>query len=371
MQIQRVDPTRAADRRRFIAFPFRLYWDCPQWVPPILSEMQGVFRQDHPFYEHSEAAFFLAEEGGETVGRIAALDHRLYNGYHDARAAFFYYFDVVDDEAAARALFAAASDWAAKRGLTTLVGPKGMLRADGLGLLIEGFEHLPGMGIPYNYPYYDRLMRANGFEKEIDYVSGHLFGDYQLPERFYEVAERIRDRRGFAIKRFASKAELRAWVPAIQRVNNEAFTQVWGYYPMSEAEAQAIARRLLSVVDYRLIKLVMKGEELAGFLLAFPDLSRGIQRAGGRLWPLGWWHILREFRRTEWLSINGLGLLPQYQGLGANAILYTELARSVRDLQFRHADLAQVAEDNLKSLGEANAVGVEWYKRHRIYRQAL
>lgn len=371
MHIRQIDPTAKADVARFIRFPFDLYRDCPQWVPPMWSEMRAVFRPDHPYYEHSQAAFFLVEEGFRTLGRIAVLDHRRYNDYHRARTAFFYYFDAIEDTGVSRALFAAAADWARGRGLAEMVGPKGMLRADGLGLLVEGFAHRPAMGIPYNYAYYDALLRDAGLEKQIDYVSGHLCGDYELPERYFEIAERIKARRGFTIKRFGSKRELRAWVTAIQRVNNEAFTDVWGYYPMSAAETQAIADRLLSVVDYRLIKLVLKGEELAGFLLAFPDLSTGIRRARGRLWPLGWWHILREFRRTEWLSINGLGLLPQYQGLGANAILYTELARSVREFHFRHADLAQIAEDNLKSLGEANALGVEWYKRHRIYRRAL
>jgi hypothetical protein len=173
------------------------------------------------------------------------------------------------------------------------------------------------------------------------------------------------------VKSFATKRELRRWVPEIQRINNEAFTDVWGYYPIDEAEANAIADRFLAAADPRLIKVVLKGEEVVGFIIGYPDISAGIQRAKGRLWPLGWIHLLPEFRRTKWANFNGAGLLPEHQGVGANAVLYTELAKSVRDFDFEHADLVQVAETNTKSLGEVNTAGAEWYKRHRVYRREL
>jgi hypothetical protein len=246
-----------------------------------------------------------------------------------------------------------------------------LLRADGHGLLVEGFQHRPAIGIPYNYPYYAEFMGTLGFQKEIDYLSAHLSGDYELPQRFYEVAETVKERRGFRVKSFRNKRELRRWVPAIQRVNNEAFTDVWGYYPVGDAEIEAIADRLLAIVDPRLIKLVLKGDEVVGFVLGYPDISAGIQRANGRLWPLGWFHILMAFRRTRWANFNGVGLLPEHQGVGANAVLYAELAKSVQAFDFEHADLVQVAENNVESMGEVEALDAEWYKRHRIYRREL
>ncbi len=137
---------------------------------------------------------------------------------------------------------------------------------------------------------------------------------------------------------------------------------------MDEAELALIAQRLLSIADPKLIKLVMKGEDIAGFVLSYPDMSAAIQRAQGRMWPFGWLQILVELRRTDWLNVNGLGLLPKYQGVGANAVLYVELAKSFDEFpNLQHADFAQVAESNLKSLGDVNAIGVHWYKRHRIY----
>jgi hypothetical protein len=133
----------------------------------------------------------------------------------------------------------------------------------------------------------------------------------------------------------------------------------------------AVADRLLAISDPRLLKGVMKGEEIAGFVFAFPDISAAIQKTKGRIWPLGWIHLLREFRRTNWVNLNGLGLLPEHRGVGANAVLYTELAKSVYDFGFEHADVVQIEERNVKSLGEMAAIGVEWYKRHRIYRRVL
>lgn len=372
MQVHQVDPNDPADVKRFIRLPFDLYRKCAQWVPMLEGEARKVFdRARHPFYRHSDGAFFLAAEGRELLGRIGVFHNRRFTDYSGRRAAFFYFFDAVDETGVSRALFDAAFEWARREGLAEVVGPRGMLRADGLGLLVEGFEHRAAMGSPYNYPYYERLLLDAGFERELDYHSGHMQRGEHLAERFYEAAERIRQRRGFTVAPFRTKAEMRRYIPAIGRIYNEAFTQVPYYYPVDDAELALIADRLLSVAVPKLVKLVMKGDEVAGFVLSYPDISAALQRTGGRLWPFGWLDIMRELRRTEWLAINGMGLLPKYQGVGANAVLYVELADTLEQSQFVHGDFAQVAETNLKSMGDVSAIGVHWYKRHRIYRRAI
>jgi hypothetical protein len=372
MQIRKIDTSRSRDVRQFIDLPFELYRGCVQWVPPIVSDMRLALNRDkYPFYRHSSADFFIAEEGDRTLGRIAAIDNERYNACHDSRTAFFYYFETVEDLHVARALFDAASDWARERGLEVMVGPRGLLRGDGHGLLVEGFDHRPAMGIAYNPPYYATFLEALGFEKEIDFLSAYIGGEFDLPQRFYDMTGKVKERRGFWVKSFNSKRELRRWVPEVQRVNNEAFTDVWGYYPIDEAEANAVADRFLAAADPRLINLVMKGEEVVGFVIGYPDISAGIQRANGRLWPLGWLHLLIEFKRTKWINFNGAAILPEHQGAGASVVLYAELAKTVLDFGFEHADLVQVAENNVESKGEVNAVGGEWYKRHRIYRRNL
>ena len=359
--------------KRFIDFPIDLYARCPQWVPPLASSVRTTLNRDkHPFYRHSEAEFFIAEDDrGELLGRIAVLANSHYNEYHDSRVAFFCYFDTVDDLHVAKRLFDAAQEWAGERGLETLMGPKGFLRSDGMGILIEGFEHRAAPGIPYTYVYYQDLVDALGFEKEIDYLSGYVEGDYDLPERFYQIAERVKERRGFWVKSFQSKRELRRWAPRIQRINNEAFTEVWGYYPLDDAETQMISKQLLTIADPRMLKVVMKNDEVAGFAFVYPDISAALRDTKGRLWPFGWIRLLREFKRTRRLSANGIGLLPKYQGVGANAVLYVELMKTLKAREFDFCDVAQVAENNQKSLGDMMAGGVQWYKRHRIYRRPI
>lgn len=374
MQVRKLDTRRARDVRAFIRFPFDLYRDCPQWVPPLLPAMRAALDRDrYPFYQTSAADFFVVESQGQVLGRIAAIDNRPYNEYHHSSVAFFYYMEVIQDTGVARMLFDAAFDWARQRGLDMMYGPKGLLRSDGHGALVEGFEHRPAIGVPYNYAYYDTLIKDVGFEKELDYLSGYLSTEYRLPQRVHDVAEQVKARRRYEVRTFTSKKELRALAPLVHQVYQQAWPQVWGYYPVTEQEIESMVERIVSIADPRLIKMVFKGEEPIGFVIAYPDISAAIQRIKGRVWPFGWLLLLLEQRRTKWVNFNGVGVIPKYQGLGANAVLYSELAKTFahHDFKFEHGDYVQVAEINLHSMGDAALLGFPMYKRHRIYRKEL
>ncbi len=374
MNIHRLDQDSRRDVYRFIAFPFHLYRESDLWVPPFISEVHDQLSpQRHPFYEHSAAAFFLALAGKEVVGRIAVLDNRRHNDYHKTRTAFFYHFDAVNDRAVSRALFDAAFDWARHRGLELMWGPKGFLAIDGQGILVEGYEHRPALGIPYNYPYYDELLQDAGFERQLDFISCYM--DRQmtlLPERFLAVAQKVERRRGFRAVRFRTKAELQAMIPRVTATYNNAFVQVQGYTPISEAEAEAIGKRILSIADPTMITLLIKGDEVVGFVLAYPDISAALQRCRGRLWPTGWIHLAREFKRTPWLNFNGIAILDSYRGLGGNAVLYAQLYHTLAGrTQFQYAELVQVQETNSRMIRELEAMQVRPYKKHRVYRRTL
>lgn len=374
MHIYRLDPANRHDVHRYIEFPFRLYSESSLWVPPFVNDIRAQLdRRRHPFYQHSEAAFFLALEGDEVVGRIAVLDNARHNEYHGKRTAFFCHFDAVNDRGVSRALFDAAFDWARGRDLDLMWGPQGFLATDGKGLLVEGFEHRPAMGIPYNYSYYGELLEDAGFEKQLDFISCYV--DRQmtvLPSRFFEVVEKVKRRRGFRSVRFRTKAELRAMIPQVMAVYNASFVEVQGYVPVTGLEAKTIGERILSTADPTLIAFLMKGDELAGFVLAYPDISAAVQRCRGRMWPTGWYHLLREFKRTRWLNFNGVAILEPYRGLGGNALLYAELYQTLLGRpQYQYADLVQVQETNVRMIQELEAVEVRPYKKHRIYRCSL
>ena len=375
MHISQVDLARRRDVARFIQFPFHLYRESPLWVPPFVDDVRSQLDPNrHPFYQHSAAAFFLALEGDEVVGRISVLDNARYNRYRadEPPTAFFYHFDVVDDRAACHVLCDAACEWARGRGLARLWGPKGFLHIDGQGVLVEGFAHRPAMGVPYNYAYYDGLLRDAGFEPQLEFVSAYIDRHINLPARVLRLADKIKTRRGLRSVSLNTKAELRSLVPQVADVFNQSFVEVQGYVPLTPAEAEAIGDRVLAVADPRLIKLLVKegdtGDEIAGFVLAYPDVSAAIRRCRGRLWPWGWFHLLREFRRTPWLNMNGVAILPQYRGLGGNALLYAELYRTLMaGDQFLYADLVQVQGTNARMVRDLERVGAEPYKRHRSY----
>ncbi len=371
---ERIDTRNRHQVRRFVDLPYRLYAGHPQWVPPIRADIRMMLDRDkHPFYEHSDADFFVVERDGEVVGRIAALENRNYNRHHQRKQANFYLFDTVDDGAVVEALVNRVRDWAQRRGLTTLVGPKGFGLLDGYGVLVEGFEHRQVMTMMnYNYPYYPRLLEHLGFEKEVDFASCHIDIDtFDLPERIHRIAERVMERSNLEVKRFKSIREIKSWTQRIRETYNRAFADNWEFSPITEREADFLMDNAISLSDHRLIKIIVRGDEMMGFLFGFPDVSAALQRARGRLTPWALLDLLWERRRTKWLALNGAGLVPELHGIGGTALLYSEMEKSVREQRFTHADLTQVAETAVQMRRDLERTGGTLYKHHRVYRWEL
>lgn len=374
LTVSRIDTRDRRQVRAFIDFPYRLYAGHAQWVPPIRADIRVMLDRDkHPYYEHSDADFFVARRDGEVVGRIAALENRAYNEHHDVRRASFYLFETVDDVAVVEALVDRVVDWARKRGLEEMIGPKGFAELDGYGILVEGFEHRQMMTMMnYNYPYYPRLLEELGFEKEVDFVSCHIAIDnFDLPERVHRIARRVLDRGSLEVKRFSSRRELKAWTGRIKDAYNRAFQDNWEFAPLTDREADFLMDNAIGISDPKLIKIIVHGDEMVGFLFGFPDVSAALQRANGRLMPWNLVDLLLEMRRTKWLALNGAGLIPEFQGVGGNALLYAEMENTIRDQGFEHADLTQVAETAVQMRHDLENVGGRMYKNHRVYRLDL
>ena len=372
-----VEQINVKDRRdvaRFIDFPYRLYAGHPQWVPPFRADIRTMLNRDkHPYYEHSDADFFVAVQNGSVVGRIAALENRGYNRYRGASTANFYLFETVDDIDVVRALFDRVIAWARERGLNRLVGPKGFGSLDGYGVLVDGYEHRQMMTMMnYNYAYYPVLLESLGFEKEVDFVSCYIGVDvFKLPERIHRIAQRVMERGSLEVKRFASRREIRAWTERIRQAYNRTFVSNWEFQPLTAREAQFMMDNAIALSDPGLIKIIVRDEEMVGFLFGFPDVSAALQRAKGRMTPWALVDLLVEMRRTRWLALNGAGLVPDFQGVGGNALLYAEMENTIRGRDFRHADLTQVAETAVQMRHDLENVGGRMYKNHRVYRMAL
>ncbi len=376
LSIEKVDTGNKSQTKRFVQFYYDLYKGCRQWVPPLYMDAYlPLNRKKHPFYEHSEADFFMAVRDDKVVGRICAGENKLFNDYHKTRQAQFYFFDAVDDLEVAQALFNAAFDWARQRGLDTMVGPKGLSPFDGYGILQDGYEHRQMMTMMnYNYEYYPKLVEALGFEKEVDFVSCYLPADaFRIPERVERIALRVLQRGNLWVKSFKSKKELvGGWAHRIGRAYNKTFINNWEYYPFTDGDVDYAVQNVFMVADHRLIKLIMHGEDIVGFLFAFPDASSALQRARGRLFPFGIVDILLEMKRTKTVSGNGMGVLPEFQGIGGNALLYYELGKTIlENYDYKFVEMTQVAETTHQMRADLkNLHGVE-YKNHRVYRKAI
>jgi len=373
--IEKVDVYNKAQSKRFVQFPHKLYKDCPQWVPPLDIDASAQLNpKKHPFYEHSDVDFFLAVRDGRDVGRIAAIENKPFNQYHNKKEADFYFFECENDIEAATALFNTVFDWAKARGLDRVIGPKGMGPLDGYGLLVYGFEHRQTMTmLTYNFPYYVQLVEAQGFQKEVDFVSCYLPADhFMIPERVERIATRSLERGGMEVKRFKDKKELLEWAPRIGEAYNKAFIRNWEYYPFTAKEIKFVVDNIMTVADHRLIKIIIHGEDVVGFLFAFHDVSAALQRAHGKLLPFGLPDLLLEMRRTKTVSVNGMGILPEFQGHGGNAILYNEMGKTLLSFgQFKHVEMTQVAETTEQMRADLkNLNGIE-YKNNRVYYKNL
>ena len=364
----------------FLRLPFSVYRDTPPWVPPLqMDERLRLSPKRFPFYKHSQAAFFLGykrsspvDDGTHPIGRLAVLDNRRYNEFNKTRTAFFYLFECENNLEAATALFNCAFDWARSRGLDRIIGPKGFTPLDGFGLLVKGFEHRPAFGLPYNPAYYVDLIEAQGFIKDGESVSGYLGTSIQFPPRIHQLAERLAQRRGLRIARCNTRADLRALVPYLKELYNNSLEGTTGNTPLTDEEVNSMANQLIWLADPKLIKMIMKDEKIVGFLFAYPDISAALQKTRGRLFPFGWQTCLRELRRTDWININGAGLLPEYRGSGGTAILYSEMFKSVSENpRYKHADVVQIGVENENMQREMENFGINFYKMHRMYCKEL
>ena len=375
IQIKKVNLESGSEIDRFVQFPFDLYEGHPQWVPPFITDVKTMMNpQKHPYYEHSDAEFFIAEREGELVGRIAALENKPFNQYHDKKDAEFYLFECINDQEVAEALFDTVINWARERGLNKLVGPKGFGPLDGYGIQIEGYEHRQMMNMMnYNYPYYRDLVENLGFSKVVDFVSSYIQPQkFQLPEKVRKAAKIAKKRGSFRVVNFENKRELRKWAGRIGQAYNQAFVDNWEYYPLTDNEIDFVVKNVMTIVDPDLMKIITKDDKVVGFVFPFPDVSNAMQKNKGKLGPIAILKLLLEINKTNWISFNGVGILPAYQGLGGNAIMYAELEKSMHaNDQFIHAELTQVAETAEQMRKDLKNLGVKFYKNHRVYQKDI
>ena len=361
------------DEKAFIEFPKQLYRGCNYYVPMFDMDMRFLIRKKHPFFLHSEGQFLLVWRGQELVGRCLVTENRRYNEFHKTNFAFFDYFDMIDDQEATDALFSYLSDWAKQRGLDALVGPMLSGGANGTGILIKGFEHQPAMTMMrYNYAYYQSLLESSGFDKYVDLHSFSVPPErFVLSERISRLAANVLKRGRFGVLRFKTKGEIRKVAEEIKVLYAKTLSHHLEDYPLSPAELEQVKKDLLTVADPDLISMLTYDGRIIGYALGFADITKTLQRNGGRLSPMAILRILFSLKKTGKILFNGIGILPEYQGLGGNALIYQELERMVQKRGFDTAELVQISEKTELMISDVGSLGGEPFKVHRMFKKEL
>jgi GNAT superfamily N-acetyltransferase len=332
-------------------------------------------RSKNPFFEHADAEYFLAEQDGTVVGRIAAISNRLHNETHQDRVGFFGFFECVDDQAVANALFEAAANWCRAMGHDVLRGPASFSVNDECGLLVDGFETPPTLMMPHNPRYYITLIERAGFGKAKDlwvYQGGSMDGYVPVPERLARATELIRQRQGITLRPLNMK-DFEAEVERIKELYNSAWEKNWGFVPMTEHEIDHLAEQFKPVVIPELVPMAEKDGKLIGFGIALPDLNVVFRtNRSGRLFPvvirLLWALKTKRIRRARILL---LGVIPAFQGKGVDAMLYHWIWTKSGERGIYWGEAGWILEDNPAMNAGLEKMTFRVYKTYRLYDRQL
>ncbi|MFF7212459.1 N-acetyltransferase [Streptomyces sp. NPDC008238] len=357
----------------FIRLPYALYRDDPHWVAPLEREMRA-FLDPHrnPFFDTAEARLFLARRGRRTVGRIAAVADPRFQERHDYKCGHFGLFECADDPEAAGALFEAAAAWLAGRGLTRMLGPLSFSVNDECGLLVDGFDGPPSVGIPYNPPYYAQLLTGCGFNKAKDLLSWlvPMPPDGEPPAAIARVAARTLADPAVRVRPLdADRYE--ADMAVVKDIYNDAWAENYASVPLSDAEFLHMAAQLRSVVHPELVRIAEVDGEPAAFTLWVPDVNQALRTVRGRLttWglPVGMLRVSRAMGRITRVRGGTSGVRKEHRSRGLVAVLLADAQRAAFRLGYTETDLSWILEDNRGSNRHAQAMGGVHFRTHRLY----
>ncbi len=361
-----------ADLMRFIKLPWKIYQDDANWVPPLIMDMKNLLnRQKNPFFEHSEAEYFLAHRDGEVVGRIAAIVNHNHNRFHNEQTGFFGFFESVDNAEVASTLFGAAEEWLRAKGMQALRGPMNFSTNDTCGLLCEGFDASPVIMMTYNPKYYLELVESCGFTRIKELYAYHFEHTMPMPERFVRLAQRTLADESIVFRTIDMKHFQRE-VGLVMEIYNDAWAANWGFVPMTEKEFEHLAKELKPVVDPDLVYIAEVNGEPAGFSLTLPDYNQILKDVNGRLFPFGIFKLLLNRKKITRVRVITLGVKKKFQHKrGLAPAFYYETYRRGIDKGYTLGEFSWILEDNVLMNRALQAMGAILYKKYAIYEKGL
>lgn len=379
IEIKKVESHR--DLCKFIDFHNELYKGNPYHVPNLYFDEMNTFRKDkNAAFDFCEAEYFMAYRDGKVVGRVAAIINHSANKKWERESVRFGWIDFVDDIEVSKALLKAVEDYGKSKGMKEIVGPLGFTDMDPEGMLLYGYDQLGTQATAYNYPYYPEHMdRMGGWEKDNDYVEYKLYVPEEMPEKYATIAKMIQKRYNLQVKKL-KRNEIygeNGYGKKIFNVVNETFKDLYGYSKLTDRQIEQYVKMYLPMADLDLITIIedwnTPDHKVVGVGISIPSLARALQKCGGKLFPFGWWHILRalKFHKTEVVDLLLVGVLPEYRQKGANALLFYDLIPHYQRLGFKWGETHVEMETNMKVQGQWQYLNREIHKRRRCYKKDI
>lgn len=337
--------TSTKELKSFIRFPKNLYKGCPHYIPALDGSEKNALTK-HPALEFCKLKMWLAHDNGKIVGRIAGIINEKCNSIKAQKRVRFGWFDTIDDINVAQALIQTVEKWGDENGMDEICGPSRFSNMDHQSMLVEGFDHTSTIASEYNYPYYPKMLERIGFEKEVDYVQ-YKVKVLAVPESIERLAKRVEEQNHIHIRHFKSHRELKEKGREFFKVMNESYHKIFNFIPLTDKEIDWAIKNDLSVARLDLISILEDEQgKIVGISFCLPSLSSALQKANGKLFPFGWFHVLRSLRKNKYVDMYLTGVLPEYNNSGIHLLYHKELNEIFLRNGYEYAFTSQQLEDN-------------------------
>lgn len=327
MPVTILEVSSKKELKDFIAFPEKLYKDSQNWVNALWKdEYDTLLKDKNPAFEYCEAWYFVARDGDEIVGRVAAIVNRNANRDWNEKYMRFGWLDFVDDFEVSAALMGKVEELALKLGMTAVNGPFGFTDLDREGMLVEGFENRGSFTTLYNFPYYKDHLERLGYVKDADWHQREYDVPKEVPDKLRQYSQIIKRRYNVRVLEPVSRKKLRKYGIGLFEAYNKAFVPLYGFSPITQRQIESYVDQFLPMINFDLIAIVVNGEDkVVAFAITMPNISLALKRCRGKLFPLGFLHILKALKSYEFIDMLMIGVVPEYQQKGLNAVIFDHL----------------------------------------------
>lgn len=371
--IKKVDENDKNAKKVFVKFPIELYKDCPYYVPSlVLDELETLNPKKNPAFAMCEMQMFLAYIDEKIVGRLCAIINHKANETWNTKNGRFGFVDFIDDKDVVDALFAAAESWLKEKGMDAIVGPSGFSGLDHEGLLIEGYDRVSTMATSYSYPYYKEHIERLGFTKEVDANEYYIKVPSAVPERHQRIADMVARRYGLKVLKFKNLKQVSPYVNKLFHLLNEAYKPLYGYTALSQEQIDYYVKMYVPILRWDLVTIIVEEatDEVVGFGIGMPNLSRSLIKSRGKLFPFGWYHLLQDLKfKNPVVDLLLIGISPEYQGKGVNAIVFADFIPQAYKNGFRFAESNPELDVNEKVNSLWDGFDAEMHKKRRFYKK--